>query len=195
MTKQAHDHNHQGCCHDEVPEATTTMDSKAEALSPEAIIAEKDAQIAELKDQWLRSLAEFDNFRKRTQKDLDDARKFAATNFARDMVDVLENLARAQGSITAEQCEGNALLKTLHEGVSMTYNNLLSSFARQQVERIEPLGAPFDPNFHQAVARKETTEIPTNSVTAVLNAGYSLHGRLLRPAMVEVAVAPTAKTE
>jgi molecular chaperone GrpE len=154
--------------------------------------AEKTALLAEnkeLKDQLLRAFAETDNLRKRTERDLQDARKYAVTGFARDLVNVLENLQLALLNIPAEARENDEKLATLAEGVEMTANELLRVFQNQGIIRIAPVGEKFDHNFHQAVAQVESGDAEAGTIIQVLQAGYVIHDRLLRPAMVTVAKA------
>lgn len=144
---------------------------------------------AELKDQLLRTVAEMENLRKRTERDIQDARKYAVTNFARDLVNVLENLQLALLNIPAEARANDEKLATLAEGVEMTANELMRVFEAQGIVRIAPQGEKFDHNFHQAIAQVEDTSKEPGTIVQVLQAGYIIHDRLLRPAMVTVAKA------
>ncbi len=149
-------------------------------------------ELAQMKDQWLRSVAETENLRKRAEREVQEARKYAVGEFARDMIGVAENLKRALGSIapSALEAEQSGLLKTIHSGVDMTLKELLSSFERYGLKRIDPKGQPFDHNLHQAVAQIEDGSVLPGHVAQVIQAGYTLHDRLLVPAMVAVAKAP-----
>lgn len=140
-----------------------------------------------MRDQWLRAVAETENVRKRAERDQQEMSKFAVSGFARDMVSVLENLIRASESIPKEERKENQLLNTLAEGVDLTLNELLSIFERHKIKRIDPMGEKFDHNYHQAVAQVETADSPPGTVVQVVQAGYILHDRLLRPAMVAVS--------
>lgn len=162
-----------------------------EALSGESSAA--DAALMEenkqLKDQLLRAVAEMENIRKRSERDVQDARKYAVTGFARDLVNVLENLQLALLNIPAEDRQADAKLNTLAEGVEMTANELMRVFETQGIKRVAPQGEKFDHNFHQAIAQVEDASKEPGTVVQVLQAGYVIHDRLLRPAMVTVAKA------
>jgi molecular chaperone GrpE len=183
----------------EPTETTPEPQESAEQSSPEAIaralqavIEEKEAEIAALKDQALRALAETENTRRRAERELQDMSKYAVTGFARDLVNVLENLQRALDSIPADLKESQPAVGNLAVGVEMTLKELLGIFNRQGIQRIDPMGQKFDHNFHQAVAQIDTPDAEAGTVVQVLQAGYVIHDRLLRPAMVGVA-AGTAK--
>ncbi len=148
--------------------------------------AEED-ELATMKDQLIRAMAEMENLRKRSDRELADSRKYAVTSFARDMVNVVENLQLALQSISPEERKGDAKLETLAQGVEMTYNELIRIFQGNGIVRIDPMGEKFNHNHHQAVAQIEDAEAEPGTVTQVLQAGYIIHDRLLRPAMVTVA--------
>lgn len=168
-------------------EATETADSSAEAAAPPQDPASAlREEVAQLKDRLLRAVAEGENIRKRAQRDTEEMSKYAVTGFARDMISVAENLARATASIP-EDVRGNPAVKTLADGVEMTMKELLSIFERNGIRRIDPIGQKFDHNFHQAVAQIETPDQEAGTIVQVLQAGYQIHDRLLRPAMVGVA--------
>ncbi len=154
----------------------------------DTVIPDFDAEIRLLKDQLLRAMAETENVRRRAEKQIEDAGKYAVTGFARDLISVLENLYRAEGAITAETIEETPLLKTLYEGVEMTKRELLTIFERHGITRIDPaLGENFDPHLHQAVAQVPNPDIAPGTIAHVMQAGYTIKERLLRPAMVAVA--------
>ncbi|MES2985173.1 MAG: nucleotide exchange factor GrpE [Pseudomonadota bacterium] len=169
------------------PQAEIEPEAIARAL--QAVLEEKEKEIAGLKDQMLRALAEADNTRRRTERELADMSKYAVTGFARDLVSVLENLQRALDSIPAELKETQPTVANLATGVEMTLNELLGIFNRQGIQRIDPMGQKFDHNLHQAVAQIDTPDAVPGTVVQVLQAGYVIHDRLLRPAMVGVAAA------
>ncbi len=180
----------------------TTPELAAAELSEDSGHDPKDVEIARLteevskyKDQWVRAAAETENIRKRTQRELEENNRYAVTNFARDMVEVLENLNRASSSIPPEKREGNDLLKTLGEGVDFTLQDLLNIFQRYGIKRIDPQNQKFDHNFHQAVVQVERADIPAGQVVQVVQAGYIIHDRLLRPAMVAVSRQPEQPPE
>lgn len=143
----------------------------------------------ELRDQLLRAVAEMENIRKRSERDVQDTRKYAVTGFARDLVNVLENLQLALLNIPAEARVNDEKLATLAEGVEMTANELMRVFETQGIVRIAPQGEKFDHNLHQAIAQVEDATKEPGTVVQVLQAGYVIHDRLLRPAMVTVAKA------
>ena len=146
-------------------------------------------ELAALNDRLLRTAAELENVRRRGRKDLEDARKFAARGFAEDMLAVADNLSRALEAVAPEaRREGAAA--GLIEGVELTMRALDGALRRHGVEAIEALGARFDPNLHQAMFEAESAEVEPGAVMQVLRGGYTIHGRLLRPAMVGVAKAP-----
>ena len=149
--------------------------------------ATHDAQIFELKDQLMRALAETENVRKRSQRDLEETNKYAITGFARNLVSVLENLQRAVGFVKPEAREGNEQLNNLMDGVEMTLRELLSVFERFGIRRIEPVGEKFDHNFHQAMVQIEDANVEPGTVLQVMQAGYVIHDRLLQPALVAVS--------
>ncbi len=148
-----------------------------------------DEIIAELKDQLLRSLAETENVRRRAEREVADARRFAATGFARDVLTVADNLQRATETAKAN-AEGDAT--AVIEGVELTLRQLEQMLEKHEVEEIEALGLKLDPNLHQAMVQIEDGEAEPGTIIQVMAAGYTIHGRLLRPAMVAVAKAPKA---
>lgn len=150
-------------------------------------------EINHMKDQLLRSLAEAENIRKRTQREKEEARQYAVTNFARDLLNIADNLNRALQVMPSEQEEVLPAVKSLMEGVQLTQRELEAIFNRQGIKRISPLGEKFDHNFHQAMFETETEDQEAGIITLVLQDGYVIHDRLLRPAMVGVAKAKAAK--
>ena len=142
----------------------------------------------ELKDRALRVAAEMENLRRRTARDVHDARAYAVANFARDMLSVSDNLRRALDAIPAEaKASGDAGFKALIDGVEITERAMLSALERHGVKKLEPEGEKFDPNFHQAMFEVPNPEVPANTVVQVVQPGYSIGERVLRPAMVGVA--------
>lgn len=159
-------------------------------------LAAAEAEIAELKDRNLRQLAEMENLRRRTQRDVEEARKFAITGFARDLLEVVDNLGRALASVPAEAREQSDFMKNLVLGVEMTERSLLGAFEKHQVRRVEPRkGDRFDHNLHQAMFEVPTTTQAPGTVAEVVQAGYVIADRLLRPALVGVAKAAPAAAE
>lgn len=142
----------------------------------------------ELKDARLRAAAEMENLRRRTARDVHEARTYAIAAFARDMLSVSDNLRRALDAIPAEaRASGDAGYSALIEGVEMTERAMLTALERHGVRKIEPHGERFDPNFHQAMFEVQNPEVPANTVVQVVQTGYVIGERVLRPAMVGVA--------
>lgn len=152
-----------------------------------ADIAALQAEIASMKDQLLRAVAETENTRRRLTRERDETAKYAASNFAKEMLGVADNLNRALAAIPAEALAKDEALKTLHDGVSATERQLDAAFTRQSIKRIWPEGEKFDSNLHQAMFEVPGTDKPQGTVVQVLQAGYVMHDRLLRPALVGVA--------
>jgi molecular chaperone GrpE len=152
---------------------------------------------AELKDRYLRLAAEMDNLRRRTEREVKDAKVYSAASFARDMLSVSDNLRRAIDAIPAEaRASGGAGFLALVEGVEMTERAMLGTLERHGVKKIEPTGQKFDPNFHQAMFEVPNPEIAANTVIQVVQDGYVIGDRVLRPAMVGVSKGgPKADTQ
>lgn len=155
--------------------------------------ADPAAEIAELKDKLLRTLAEMENLRRRSQKDREDALKYASANFARDMLSVADNLRRAIESIPEEGDPDGAALVGFIEGIALTEKDLLSALERHKIQKIEPMGEKFDPQFHEALFEIPTNDAPNGTVMQVIETGYVIHDRLLRPAKVGIAKAAPAE--
>jgi molecular chaperone GrpE len=142
----------------------------------------------ELKDRYLRLAADMDNLRRRTEREVKDAKTYAVANFARDMLAVSDNLRRALDAVPAELREsGDGALAGLTEGVEMTERAMLSALERHGVKKQEPQGLKFDPNFHQAMFEVPNADVANNTVVQVVQDGYVIGDRVLRPAMVGVA--------
>jgi molecular chaperone GrpE len=142
----------------------------------------------ELKDRALRVAAEMENLRRRTARDVHDARSYAIANFARDMLSVSDNLRRALEAVPAEaRTTADVGFKALIEGVDITERAMLGSLERHGVKKLYPEGERFDPNFHQAMFEVANPDVPANTVVQVVQPGYSIGERVLRPAMVGVA--------
>jgi len=140
-----------------------------------------------LKDQLLRALAETENVRKRGERDREEALKYGITSLSRDIVGIADNLKRALENLPTDSAQTDAQIKSLREGVALTQQELETVLGRHGIERIEALGEPFDHNFHQAMFEVEDEDHSAGTVVQVLQQGYRIHGRLLRPAMVGVA--------
>ncbi len=178
---------------DESSPANDDQSAPAEALPGAASGPDDLAQeIANLKDQLLRTLAELENTRRRARREVEDASKFAIAGFARETLSVADNLARALGSVPADVLGADERLAALHQGVDMTARELAAVFERQGIKRVDPMGERFDPNLHQAMLEVPSDDQPPGTVVQVLQAGYTVAGRLLRPALVAVAKAASA---
>ena len=141
-------------------------------------------------DRFLRVSAEFENYKKRSAREMDDFRKYANQSLIKEMLAVVDNLERALNS-----SNGNSSIdKCMADGVNLTLKEILKVFEKFNVKPIESIGQPFDPTFHQAMMQEETDDYPENTVITELQKGYMIHDRLLRPSMVVVAAAK-AKTE
>ena len=160
-----------------------------EALKKEAV---------EMRDKVLRTLAEMENLRKRTSREVADARTYGITGFARDVLEIADNLQRALDAVPAEaKAAADPGLKALMEGVELTERALLSALEKHGVKRLDPSGGRFDPNFHQAMYEVPDPSVPAGTVVQVVQAGYTIGDRVLRPALVAVSkggakAAPTA---
>lgn len=174
------------------PEENEGLNPEAAIHALQTLLEEKEKELATLKDQALRALAEAENTRRRSERELQDMSKYAVTGFARDLVSVLENLQRALDSIPEDLMKDQPAVANLYTGVEMTLKELISVFARQGIQRIDPMGEKFDHNLHQAVAQIETPDAEPGTVVQVLQAGYTIQDRLLRPAMVGVAAGAAA---
>lgn len=163
-----------------------------EAASLEAMLAEKDQQVADLTDRLVRQVAEMDNMRKRLEKEKQDASAYAVSSFARDLLAVADNLGRALSAIPNTAREDTAI-NTLIVGVEMTEKELIAVMGRNGIVRQEAKGLKFDPNVHQAMAEVETTAQEPGTVVDVFQPAYTIKDRLLRPAMVTVAKAPAGE--
>ena len=154
----------------------------------ESLLEKLKAENAELKDKVLRLMAEMDNLRKRLEREKEEAVKYAAAQFARDMLSVADNLTRALQAVPEEKRQsGDSFLKSLVEGVEMTLRELLNTFERHNIKKIESHGQKFDPNYHEAMFEVTDTDAETGTIVQVIQEGYTHHDRVLRPAMVGVA--------
>ncbi len=173
---------------DQTTEAVETITGMEGEILPPDPIAILEAEKAELKDKLLRALADMENLRRRTEKDLGDARIYGVTRFARDMLDVTDNLRRAVESIPAEARESaDGAFKALIDGVDLTERDLLKKMEGHGVRKQAPEGLKFDPNFHQAMFEVPDETKPNGTVLQVIQAGYVIGDRVLRPAMVGVS--------
>jgi molecular chaperone GrpE len=161
-------------------------DSVATA-APADPTAELTREVAELKDRLLRALAEMENLRRRTEKQVADERVYGIASFAREVLGVADNMRRALDAVTPElRATADTGAKALIEGVELTERELLKVLERHGVEKLEPLGAKFDPNLHQAMYEVPDPSVPAGTVAQVVQAGYTIGERVLRPALVAV---------
>ena len=159
--------------------------SPASAAAPEADAA---ALAADLKDKLLRTLAEMENLRKRTAREVTDARVYGVTSFARDMLAVADNMRRALDAVSpALRASAEAGVKSLIEGVELTERELLKALEKSGVRQFTPKGEKFDPNVHQAMYEVPDVSVPAGSIVEVVQPGYMIGERVLRPAMVGVS--------
>ncbi len=150
------------------------------------------AEAADLKERLLRTLADMENLRKRTEREKAEASLYAATNFARDLLSVADSLDRALQSMPQDgRDQLDEATRNLVAGIEVTHKEFLNVFSRHGISRIEPLGEKFDPHFHQAMFEVPDPSAPAGTVVQVMQAGYVIGERCLRPAMVGVAKAPS----
>jgi molecular chaperone GrpE len=175
-------------------QAETMAADPDSASAPESAdpVTEAKREAAEFKDKLLRTLAEMENLRKRTEREVLDARVYGIAGFARDVLAVADNMHRALGAIGPELREtADAKVKALIEGVELTERELLKSLEKNGVKKFSPQGEKFDPNVHQAMYEVPTSDQPPGQVAQVIQAGYMIGDRVLRPAMVAVSKAAT----
>jgi molecular chaperone GrpE len=175
---------------DELLDTTGTGEESGDDTSAENAASEEqdpETVIADLKDRLLRSIADMENLRNRSRREQEDALKYANTNFARDVLNVSDNLRRALESVPEGAEAENEALKTLRDGIDMTERELLSVFERHGIEQISPMGEKFDHNAHQAMFKVPGANAEPGTIVQVVQTGYMLRDRLLRPAMVGVA--------
>ncbi len=168
-------------------------ENEAEAVSPEQekinelelALAAAQSTVADQKDSVIRAKAEVDNIRRRAAQDVEKARKFALEKFAGEMLTTVDNLERALQSIDKEDESNKAII----EGVELTLQGLITSLEKFGVKAVDPQDQPFNPDLHQAMSMQEVPDVAPNTVIAVMQKGYELNGRLIRPAMVMVSKA------
>lgn len=147
-------------------------------------------EVAQLRDQLLRAMAETENVRRRSQREIEDTAKYAVSKFAKDVLGVADNLRRALESVPKDAPETDPALKALIDGVGMTERELLGAMERHGIKAVQPLGQKFDANKHQAMFEAESPDKEPGTVIQVLQPGYVIGERLLRPALVGVAKRP-----
>lgn len=181
-----------GDARDQSPNGTDPDDDNAsfapdmDSTPPDAI-GVLEAEKLDLKDRLMRALAETENVRRRAERDVKDAKAYAVTGFARDMLNVADNTRRALDAAREADGAQSPALAALIEGVELTERDLLAILGRHGVKLLEPEGQKFDPNFHQAMFEVPTEEVPSGTVVQVVQTGYAIGDRVLRPAMVGVA--------
>ncbi|XP_017031253.1 grpE protein homolog, mitochondrial [Drosophila kikkawai] len=176
------------------PEEATVgaAEQKTAAASPELEKLGKDLaaakeQNAELLDKYKRALADSENMRNRLNKQISDAKIFGIQSFCKDLLEVADTLGHATQAVPKDKLSGNADLKNLYEGLSMTRASLLQVFKRHGLEPVDPINQKFDPNMHEALFQKEDKTVDANTVVEVTKLGYKLHERCIRPALVGVS--------
>ena len=152
----------------------------------ESIIDKLNDEIQDLKDQRLRAAAELENFRKRAEKDQADALKYGVSNFAKEIINIKDNIERAQSSIS-EDVRSNDAVKSVVEGLDLIAQSAVSTFEKIGIKKIDSINEKFDHNLHQAMMEIENDEVEPGTIVQELISGYTLHDRLLRPAMVGVS--------
>jgi molecular chaperone GrpE len=183
--KSLEDVNENEIVEEEAVEGETVEGEDTQSASGD-IAAQLEAALAEaaaMKDQYVRAEAEMANLRRRVEKDVENAHKFGQEKLSKELLAVADNLERSILSTQDENVDVNAI----KEGVEMTLKGLIDVFGKFNIEQIDPHGEPFDPQLHQAMSMVENPEVEANTVIAVMQKGYSLHGRLIRPAMVMVS--------
>ena len=154
--------------------------------SDEDIILKLNEEISDLKDQRLRAIAELENFRKRAEKDQSDALKYGVTNFAKEIINIKDNIERAQSSIS-DEVKTNDAVKSVVEGLDLIAQATVSTFEKIGIKKVESINQKFDHNLHQAMMEIEKDEMEPGTIVQEILPGYTLHDRLLRPAMVGVS--------
>jgi molecular chaperone GrpE len=172
---------------DSAAQANAGLGTPAGDQGAQQIIAELRAENSDLRDKVLRAMAEMENFRRRAEREKSDGMKYAVSEFARDAVTIGDNLRRAIEAVQKEAVENDPALKTLLEGVEVTERELIKVFERHGVTRFDPLGEKFDPHVHEAMVKVDVPNVPADIVVQVLQAGYKINDRVLRPAAVIVA--------
>jgi len=167
--------------------ASGAPDSFAPEAAPDPMAAlAKEA--ADMKDRLLRTLAEMENLRRRTEREVADARAYGVTSFARDILAVADNMERAMKALDDEiRAQADAGVKALLDGVELTERELLKVLEKHGVKKVEPMGQKFDPNLHQAMFELPDPSVPTGTIVQVMQPGYTIGERVLRPALVGVA--------
>ena len=181
MSENDHDTNDDAYVIEDTGETVAEIEQEMEAAAQEAAATPAAAaQNEDFRDRYMRTLADFENFRKRGEREKADFQRYALGSVIRDLLPVLDNFDRA-----LEHAEEG---DEFHKGVALIYKQLFDVLQRHGVTIIQDAGVRFDPNIHEAVVREEDSSVPSQAVVAILQKGYFLHDRLLRPALVKVAV-------
>jgi molecular chaperone GrpE len=155
-------------------------------LSADDVIAKMEEELAVAREAVLRAQADAQNVMRRAEQDVEKARKFALERFCNELLPVVDNLERALESTSGD----DEIVKPIAEGVQLTLKSFLDALKKFHIEAVDPAGEPFDPQLHQAMSLVENADVEPNTVIAVMQKGYTLHGRLVRPAMVMVSKSP-----
>ena len=177
-------------------ETPATDDQTEDVESLKAAIEEAQSEIASLEDRALRAAAEAENVRRRADRSIENARKFALERFVEDLLPAVDSFERAveaaSGHAQGEGSVAGAEASAIAEGIELSLKLLLGAMERQGIAVVDPIGAPFDPNLHEAMTMVDNAEVEPGSVVEVFQKGYTVNGRLIRPARVIVARPPTA---
>jgi molecular chaperone GrpE len=189
VSENENDANDDAYVIEDTGESVADIEHEMEAAAQEAVAGAPAAapQNEDFRDRYMRTLADFENFRKRSEREKADFQRYALGSVIRDLLPVLDNFDRA-----LEHAEEG---DEFHKGVALIYKQLFEVLQRHGLKPITESGVRFDPNIHEAVIREEDASVPSHTVTAVLQKGYFLHDRLLRPAMVKVAVGGPEENE
>jgi molecular chaperone GrpE len=189
MTSDPKDPHANSPANDDALNAELGVDSTSTEIADQAAhIAALGSELKDMKDRYLRAVAETENIRKRSEREKIEAGQFAIQRFAKDLLEVADNFRRALETLPANARQGlSPQISNLLTGIEATENQMLSTFERHQLKRLNPKGEKFDPHHHQAIAEAPHAEIPEGHVTDVAQMGFTLAGRLIRPAMVVVS--------
>jgi len=178
-------------------EPTAAENEAAPDTAPEPTDAERiaalEAELAEMKERWMRAEAENANVRTRARKDVDDTRQYAVQKFATDVVEAAENMKRGINSLPPPSDDEPAIVGKVRAGLEGVERSFVGTLERHGIKQTDPSGQPFDPNLHQAMAEQESDAHPPGTVIQAWSKAWTLNGRLLRPAMVVVSKAPAAE--
>lgn len=163
-----------------------SLEQALEKLAQAELAAEK------AQDDLLRVQAEMQNLRRRTEQDIEKAHKYGQEKFSSELLSVMDNLERALDAASEHE---NEAVKAIYDGVDLTLKSFSDCFSKFNIEALDPLGEPFDPALHQAMSMQENTDVEPNTIIAVMQKGYTLHGRVIRPAMVMVAKGSSPKID